>query len=381
MTTELDIDAASFDPKLCVTASLDGASGVFTVVLTEGRSIADYQNPVSYEQTNIRNGEIRLYEDGHLIFSEAGEFDMTVSEYNPHLYEYDPYYQDDGQRFQPKSGYRFETRDMATRSGSVYRLEVEVDGYATVASSSVMPSPPDVTAAIDTFVFVRKENITRYSTLGAGFTYWGGYGFHPVALQWNTRPEGRNYYALEMCDRRTTIEGTPDDWRSDGLYNSGVYVENSAKVQDSPEIEIFASQVINSDFDLPEPVDLYGIPVLLMSDIGLTPDNASLTLYRDVERSESMDEDAPWYQPGMFEKFVQRLTVTLRVKQITEATFRYYRSLVLQESGTGIFFEPVTIAGNIENGYGGFSVSNSVDFQLLDYEVTMYRYIQTYPPY
>jgi hypothetical protein len=370
MTTELEIDAASFDPKLCVTASLDGASGVFTVVLTEGRSIADYQNPVSYEQTNIRNGEIRLYEDNLLIFNEAGAFDMTVSEYNP----YQNYYQVEEQTFQPKTGYRFETRDIATRPGSVYRLEVEVDGYAMITSSSVMPYPPDVSASIDTFVFVQKDNVEEYNTLEAGFSNRTGNVFWPVALRWNGRPEGRNYYALEMREQRTTIEGTPDEWFHDGLFNRNIYVENSAKIRDNPEIEIFASQVINADFDLPEPIDLYGIPVLLMSDIGLTPGNASLMLYKSVELSDISQEDMPWYQPEMYEKFVQRLDVTFRVKQITEATFKYYRSLVLNESGTGYFFEPVTISGNIENGYGGFSVSNSIDIQLLNYEVVKYRY-------
>jgi hypothetical protein len=182
----------------------------------------------------------------------------------------------------------------------------------------------------------------------------------------------RNYYALELHEFRTTIEGTPEEWNSDGLHNSGVYVENTTKIQDNPEIEIYASQVFDSDFDFPTPVDIYGLPVLLMSDIGFTSENNSLMLYKSAIHADYSFEDNPWYQPDMYNKYVQRLSITLRVRQITEATFKYYRSLVLQDSGTGVFFEPVTIAGNIENGYGGFTVSNAVEFQLVDYEITKY---------
>ena len=45
MKTELDVDTAAFPPKLCVTATLEGGSngrGAFSIVLSEGRSLADY---------------------------------------------------------------------------------------------------------------------------------------------------------------------------------------------------------------------------------------------------------------------------------------------------------------------------------------------------
>jgi hypothetical protein len=177
--------------------------------------------------------------------------------------------------------------------------------------------------------------------------------------------------------QRTTIEGKPPDYYWEGLHNAGVYAAYSTKIQDNPEIEIYANQVFGTEFELPEPIDLYGFPLLLMSDIGLPRDNASLTLYKFAERSDVYDENSPWYHPDMeveIMKFVQHLTVTMRVRHISEATFKYYRSLLLQSDGVDLFTEPVTIQSNIQNGYGSFGVFNATDIQLLDYVVTKYGF-------
>jgi hypothetical protein len=47
------------------------------------------------------------------------------------------------------------------------------------------------------------------------------------------------------------------------------------------------------------------------------------------------------------------------VSHLSTATFEHYRSLVLQSNGVGFFSEPVSIAGNIENGYGCFTAINT----------------------
>ena len=77
LKTDLDITRIAFPPKLSVTALLDGGSGEFTVLLRVGRSMADYKEPQPIYFENIRNGEIRLFEDGTQILYERGIFDIS----------------------------------------------------------------------------------------------------------------------------------------------------------------------------------------------------------------------------------------------------------------------------------------------------------------
>ena len=74
MKKELDIELIGFQPKLSVTSILNGGSGIFDIRLMEGTSLAErYYRDIEI----ICNGEIRLYEDGELILSIPGPFDMS----------------------------------------------------------------------------------------------------------------------------------------------------------------------------------------------------------------------------------------------------------------------------------------------------------------
>jgi len=369
LKTEIDVESAAFPPKLCVTAILDGASGTFSIVLTEGRALADYKTPRLPEKELIRNGEIHLYENDYLILSEVGEFDMTTPPYH------EPYFDLETHEyiFPEKGCYRFNASGISTHPGSTYRLEVEVDGYKKVTSTSTMPLLPDVSAIIDTTVAVIKERIKEYSSLagwssgGSGglFTYW------PVSLQWGERTAERNYYSLDMYTEKTALEGVPQEWwNQEGKFNLGIFVTDLTKLQDNPEVEIFESQGIDLDVSSMDN-DVYLFPILLMSDVGFTNDNASLTLYKrrpdrliDDNWEESITE---WYPLELWNLIILQHTVSLRVRHITEATFKYYRSLVMQSIGMDFFSEPVNIKGNIENGYGGFTVFSAVDIPLIEY--------------
>ena len=357
MKTELDIDSIAFPPKLCVTAILDGASGTFSIVLTEGRALADYKTPQIPEEKIIRNGEIRLYEDDRLILSEAGEFDLALD--NDVVIS--DHYGTGSMWFQ---GHHFEAGGITTNPGSAYRLEVEVDGYKTVTSTSAMPTLPDVSATIDTSVIVKKNSYKEYYSL-AGWSYSGGSGgdinFWPVSLQWGGRASGRNYYALEMHEEKTLIEGVPNEWNREGRFNIGICVSDLSKLQDNPEVEIFENQEIDMDASSMN-AGMYRFPILLMSDMGFTDNNASLTLYK--ERVYTIDQGQ--YHPPENKRVVYHRKLTLRVRHITEATFRYYRSLAMQSVGMDFFTEPVNIVGNIENGYGGFTVFHAVDIPLFE---------------
>ena len=365
MKKEVDLKIASFPPKLCVSAILDGADSTFTILISEGRALADYKQPRLPEVENKRNGEIRLYEDDRLILSEAGLFDLRQQNAG------DTYY--GIMSVGPQYGHRFKT-SLPTSSGSVYRLEVAVDGYKTVTSTSKMPFPPDVTATIDTTVIVKKNTIKDYSSLGA--TVHGGQPksqlhLWPVALRWGARENTRNYYALDMRIKKTMLEGLSFSGNS-FVENCGVIVTELSKLQDNPEVEIYEAQEI--DFEGPSrSYDAYRFALLIMSDMSFTNNHTSLTLYKDSTIFNTREE----YQPAGYLHAIIHNVLILRVRQITEATYRYYRSLTQQSQGVDFYTEPYIITGNIENGYGGFTVSNAVNFQLLEYQ-TQYYY-EAYP--
>jgi hypothetical protein len=345
MKTDLEIKSVSFPPKLCVTAILDGASDTFSIVITEARALADYKTPLPYKRKIIiPNGEIRLYEDDKLILKQADKFDMST-DYSG-----------------TSDGYRFET-PVTTKPGSVYRLEVgDMDGnYEMLTSTSKMPLPPAVSVNIDTDVWEIKKKIWEYTSLDGWGEWVDEYSemkhyYCPFQLQWGARDAGRNYYALEIFDRVT------DTWTSQcyNVININIYSADLTKLQDNPEVEAYEGMSI----DTSDPIELYGFPILLMSDVSFAKDNASLALYTQWYPN---NDDMPIHIPQM-ERFHHE--IILRVRHITEATFQYYRSLVIQSNGMGFFTEPVNIVGNIENGYGSFTVFSATDIKLLGFKIS-----------
>ena len=366
LETEIDLKIASFPPKLCITANLDSSDSTFMIVISEGRALADYKQPRLPESENKRYGEIRLYEDDRQILLEAGEFDLR------HLYAkediFSNLYDTDWNYNSMRYGHRFKTT-VATKPGSVYRLEVKVDGYQTVTSTSTMPLLSQVSASIDTTVIVRKSSIKNYSSLNFNAYFSSNLHLWPVTLQWGARENGRNYYALDMYINRTFVEGdlSKSPYGYVGLQECGILVGELSKLHDNPEVEMYESQQI--DFEGPSKgKDAYAFPILMMSDISFTNDYSTLTLYKDTTKSYYWVPDAS----DIVRMNIYNEVLTLRVRYITEVTFNYYRSLVQQSTGVDFFTEPYIITGNIENGYGGFTVCSAVNFQLLDYQVPYY---------
>ena len=330
MKTEIDIDAASFPPKLCVTAILDGGSDHLSIVISEGRALADYKEPFMPPRENKRNGEIRLYEDDRLILSESGVFNLASA------HVYDPNVEDFC--YDTGIGHRFNT-SVATHPGSAYRLEVEVEGYKTAISTSMMPPLPDVSATIDTTVTVYKDKIKIFKSIEGenfGISGWE-MPFWTISLQWGERAAGRNYYGLQFYEK-TSFDGSSYTMTSYGNYDRIVYVSDLSKLQDNPEVEWFEIQEIWMDKESMN-FDMYGFRLLLMSDMSFLKENASLTLYK-------LQSDKFWglYYPS---ENVYHKRLFLRVRHITKASFRYYRSLLIQSEGIGFFTEPVNIEGNI----------------------------------
>jgi hypothetical protein len=374
MKTDIEISSSKFPPKLNVTAILDGYDGSFTVILREGRALADYKPPGRPNLPIIKDGRIRLYKDSVLILTEIGTFDLMHDsgswecEYNEWGFSTSCGYVRD------REGHRFETIIGSITVGSVYRLEIEVDGYETVYAESVMPAPPDVSVPnpIDTMRYVTKNRVKSYKSLGGG---WGGgsggdRNFWHFDLMFGTPPSERNYYAIEMLQEMR------------GYTLSGVYVDDIAKIQGNPEIEIDSNFEI--DFvDGAEIVDLYNFDILIMSDIGFTEKETSLTMFKYEETyttkltAEEIEEREKLCRCEI-EEIQHDIIVTVRVRQLTQETFFYYRSLAMQDVSIGFFGEPVNIVSNIKNGYGSFIVHNAKEFEVLNIIRYEYRYEYVY---
>ncbi len=352
--TEIDIDATSFPPKLSITAALDGGSGNFSIMLMEGRALADYAKPRYDYQDVTRDGEIRLYEDDHLILSVPGPFNLTV-----------------GKSY--GDSYQYTTSGIVTHSGSAYRLEVDVEGYEMAVSTVVMPVAPVISADIDTTVIVDKKNITNIYSLGRWSS--GSSSFWPVSIcLTDPDPAVRNYFIFEPHqDITATLE---DGSLTELIYSNEtppycIGSNDLSMLRDNPDME---AQGILLNL---EPVDLYVFTMLFLSDLNLPKENRSFPLYVAANPRRHYNESYYKDDPN-YEKVFYHIKLLLSAKHITTATFDYYRSLALQYEGEGFFTEPVNIVSNIENGYGEFSVFNSVNLKLIEYDYYKYRYISSW---
>ena len=358
MKTELDITSVAFPPKLSVTAMLDGGEGSLSIAFTEGRALADYAKPFPDNHIIIRNGEIRLYEDGNLIWNQQGPFDMSVGR---HSYKMEGW---EYESWEYRNGYVHIEYGIVTHAGSEYRLEVEVDGYETAVSTVIMPDVSAVTASIDASSEVMKDKINFISSLSENM--WNNWDiFWPLTVQiTDSDPNERKYYALD-------ISMTTDSYR-DGVYvntydeRHGIGVTELSKLQDNPDVEA-GELLINVD-----PANMYYFTMLLQSNVTFSRENNTLNYYigrRQQSYYPSCSEELPSdVSPSSLIMVTSYNKYSLRVKRITTETFRYYRSLTLQNAGMEFFSEPVTVVGNIEKGYGCFSVINSVNIPLIEIE-------------
>ena len=367
MKTELDITSMAFPPKLSVTAILDHGSSSFSIALMEGRALADYAKPFPDNMEIIRNGEIRLYEDGRLIWNRYGPFDMTVKSGSYHWF-------DNTWEQKPKNGYRHIEHGIATRAGSEYRLEVEVEGYETAIATSVMPSAPDVSVSINTDEalirnFRNVHHITSLNVSGWGSGYSYAAGYCPFSVQFSEADANeRKYFALEI--HISTDEYYDDVFKETTVDRSTVGVSELTKLQDNPDVEALESLMD------PDPVDLYRFAMLIQSNLTFSNGNNVLNFYADNDgRGNHCDDEQPYINNPFYAKFSFKRALTLRVIRITTETFKYYRSLTLQSRGMDFFSEPVTVTGNIKNGYGGFSACNSVSIPLMEYEGCYYQHV------
>ena len=383
---DIDVDLANFPPKLAVTAILDryGENGesAFSITISEGRALSDYKEGVPINRQIIRQGRITLFENDVEIFTHSGEFDMSIEGYGGW----------DSQR--TKNGYKYEQSDFVTHAGRTYRLEVEVDEYTMVTSTSTMPEQPAITATADTMSLVSVGCVADIYSLnpfsgGSSGCYGGDYYFDFVTVKLNldARSSVANHYTVEMFSYTFKEDDDVYDFIG-GFAEGGVCISDLNNFPDNPDIEAYNAMngildEISRGSNSSTP-DMYRFLLFPMNDNNFSRDN-SLNLYRSFQSSFipfdlpsiSIPEDIE--SPELvFELQTMRYELIMRIRHISTATFNYYRSLAMQNTGMGFFSEPVNIAGNIENGYGVFSVYNSKEIRLLDYDVYMWQVVYNF---
>jgi len=352
MEKDWNVDFLAFPPKLSITAILDYENGMFDISLMEGRSLADYARLVEINKENIRDGEIRLFEDDALILSIQGPFDMTY-----YRGDYALQYQN------RKNGYRSILTGMNLNPGSVYRLEAEVEGYPLAISAATMPVAPEFSANMDTSVQSIRNNVREIYSLDYGKQdvtrnktlpdkYW------PVSVRiTDTDPNVINYFALDIHKMEYTFTGN--------TFTGGI--NNNWKIGSSDATTLLDVNTEELQFG-GDPIDLYLFSMLLTNDIVHSSENAARIFYTPVAeiQNDPKDDDSHPEDDPNFEKITTQHSLSLRVTHIPPDVFRCYRSLM--QNATGWFTEPVPVVSNIENGFGVFSVLNSYRVNLLEWE-------------
>ena len=389
MEKELDIKTFDFPPKLSVTAILDGGSGVFDIRLVEGISLSQHNkvynnllhvyypaggpliivdeygiehelyspNTAYFGSENIRNGEIRLYEDGELILSIPGPFDMSrlIVEETTYIGEKLVTLPGFGNGWKwGKNGYRRIIEGMNTNPGSIYRLEADVEGYPLAVSSSVMPAVPEVTASLDTTALIVKKNVREIESILYDLYSLGGFNRENYPdLYWNISIEIKsseinNYVALDLLKVEYGYHNSVFCW---GIGAS----DTSMLLEDDIALEMIVGGG----------ADLYLFPILVTKNF-----DASRNLYAAVPESiyQTYASDSLFENNPIFEKMITCHSLTLRVMNITPEIFSYYQSVSMQYTDDLYTAQPTVVVGNIEGGFGSFSVCNTANILLLDWE-------------
>jgi len=347
---EIDIDRLYFPPKLSVTAILNGGgSGVLDIRLMEGLSLADHQRLL---YNNVRNGEIRMFEDGILILSIPGPFDMSTNiTRSGDMWKWG------------RNGYRWISGGINTRPGSVYRLEVEVEGYPMAVSASVMPEALAVSASMDTSVQVIRKSVREIETVGYYLYHFGGFEYEKYPDKyWPFSVEvdlTGNFLVLDILKQERNDDRNVAYWWGIGASDVLILLE------DGMDNELTENQN----------ADLYLFSMLMTRNFKDAPRNFYAAVAETKNNPNS--NDSHFENDPNFEKITTHHSLTLRVRNITPATYQYYRSLSLQSTSLrrgGVFAgQPVTVVGNIDGGYGSFAVYNTVSIQLLEWETFEYQ--------
>jgi hypothetical protein len=332
MIRYIDIESDDRSPLLAVSATIDTDSGAFSICFTEARSMASYGNWRPDNETIIRRGSITLYEDDRLFFrkeSEGNGFDMSLSN--------------------SRSGYAFATTQLPFQAGKSYRLELNIEGYPLAVAVATMPDAPVIESSeLDLGQPVKRTRIRRVERFGNSETAYHSGLFYPLNVRLSDNAPERDYYLLRQ---RTHTQFDDNVY----AFPLEVAIGNRAIIQDNPDLE-------EAYFLGDEEAEVYLFDCMLLSDMSFANTTGLIDLLVPFEVAGEQSSQS------MCENPVHTVSYLL-LSHLSQGTFAYYRSLVLQYNGIGFFTEPVSIASNIENGYGCFAALNTVRKDIADFYV------------
>jgi len=353
LTKEIDFNP-DFTPRLSVNAYLDGGNGYFVIRIMESFSLAERTSLQEIEI--IRNGEIRLFKDGEIIRTIPGPIDMSRKIDN---YGF-------GWKW-GQNGYHTILTGIDIFPGSIYRLEVDIEGFPMAVAASVMPEAPVFTASIDTSVQVVRKKVKEVSSAGYYLYNFGGF-------EYGEYPE--RYWPLSVL---VNIHDNTFYKALDVFKMQFFYVKNTPFASNSRTWGLGASDALmfladGMDYRLleTENFDLYLFSLLTAKDIFFS--DALRIFYTAVDESiHKTGYNIHYEDDPDIEKITVHNLLFFRVRNITPATYKYNNSMSLQYEGGSVLMEPEIVVGNIEGGYGGFSVHNTTTLQILEWETYEYR--------
>ena len=362
MTKSLDIDTAYYPPKLAVAATLDTDSGRLSVWMSAGYSLSHYKDWKPEYEDVFGNGTIRLYKDNEAdpVFAFSDLFHLSGSETNYSV----SFYGDTTFYSSYFKGYYNTFVGIPARAGSVYRLEVEVEGFPMVTSTSVMPDDPVISSVnLDTATIVtRNRPMNIYIGSGGNWSGWGD-RFWPLTIELTDNSPSPDYYLFSISEYWNSSIG----YKS--LSHRKIGTSNIVLIQDNPAFE---AEIPLIDLD-GEAYDIYLFDKMTISDVSFANTSANLSLYTPIEWSRPGTK-SPGYDPDIHgREILESTTYYIDVKHISQEAFSHYRSTVMHyAAGSPIFAEPVFIHSNMENGWGCFYLYNTKRIRLLEFE--NYRY-------
>lgn len=231
---------------------------------------------------------------------------------------------------------------------SSYTLQVSSNVHPAVSSTVTVPKLPLFNdAAVDTSRIIVRKNPYSFDNSGMSTIGISNNNFFPLTVSITDPAKERNFYLLEA------VLHSPHVMRGEKQLVAIGTIDRTL-IQDNPNVE--ATGVL-SDAE----VNTFVFSQLLITDLSFSGSTSTLNLLLAVPGLNfyfDSDPDAP----------LIKVTISIRIRQVTEAAFDYYRSVVLQNEGVGFFTEPVSILSNIEGGYGCFSLTSSVTKQVLEIE-------------
>lgn len=177
---KINVKQADFPAKLSITATLDSDSGRLSLFIKEGNSLQSFHSYKNMNQTIVRNGTIRLYENDREIFKNTGIFDLSPGRYD-------------------NEGYNAMFTGISTVAGYTYRLSVEMEGYPTASAVAVMPEAPLVyDVSLDAKYPVEKTNVLEIFPLYDNHYYTTSITGNPFVMKIADNSAEKDYYALRV---------------------------------------------------------------------------------------------------------------------------------------------------------------------------------------